>query len=498
MRKLIIFLMVLSLIFMSVAPNVFAAFTEANVGPTTDFDGDINIPSGKSYYINSTLLALTDITTAGLISEAMLDGVAAPADEDILTYEADTTNFEWHTIAELGLQTAITGTDTHVMFFDGANTPAGEAGLTYNKTTDALTAVTFIGALTGNADTCTTASAGDAAVDFFGAGVDAVTDATTCTDIEGDLLSITTSVLNVTIPADHITADMITTVNCGINCTWDATNDEVDIDDVFHLFAGDIATGVHDFGGATSFELPNSATPTLTATGTLALDTTVADITNGCLAYYDGTTINYVVSLAVADIWSSDDYVVAYDAAADKFYMKVDATAGSANWTLHLMDVDAADADYVHAAITGTGASQDVSTAITNPDFGRNITITTTNVAAPSGNVTITGTLADGTTGQTDAITISAGALASGVKAFVTVTNINTPAGLSASDTVEVGIGDLIGLPNSINAEADIYMKTVDGVEEFSEISGNGNTTYNTLNCATIIQNEDITLYYHN
>ena len=42
----------------------------------------------------------------------------------------------------------------------------------------------------------TTANAGDAAVDFFGAGVDAVTDATTCTDIEGTGLSITTSTLN--------------------------------------------------------------------------------------------------------------------------------------------------------------------------------------------------------------------------------------------------------------------------------------------------------------
>ena len=495
MKKLFIFLMIVSLIFMSVPLSVFAAFTAANVGPTTDFAGDINIPSGKSYYINSTALALTDITTAGLISEAMLDGVAAPADEDILTYEVATTNFEWHTISELGLQTAITGTDTHVMFFDGANTPAGEAGMTYNKTTDALTTTTFVGALTGNADTCTTASAGDAAVDFFGAGVDAVTDATTCTDIEGDLLSITTSVLNVTIPADHITADMITTVNCGTNCTWDATNDEVDVDDVFHLFAGDIATGVHDFGGATSFELPNSATPTLTATGTLALDTTVADITNGCLAYYDGTTINYVVSLAVADIWSSDDYVVAYDATGDKFYMKADATA-SGNWVLHLMDVDAADTDYVHAAIVGTGSSQDITTSITHPDFGRNITVTST--AGSVGVVTITGTTADGTTGATDAITIVDGGTANGVKAFVTVTNINVSDALISPEEVTIGIGDVIGLANAISAEADVYMKTVDGVEEFGEISGNGNTTYNTLDCATIVQNEDITLYYHN
>ena len=39
---------------------------------------------------------------------------------------------------------------------------------------------------------------GDAAVDFFGAGVTAVTDATTCTDIEGTKLSITGTTLNVT------------------------------------------------------------------------------------------------------------------------------------------------------------------------------------------------------------------------------------------------------------------------------------------------------------
>jgi len=34
---------------------------------------------------------------------------------------------------------SITGTDTQVMFFDGANNPSGDAGMTYNKTTDSLT-----------------------------------------------------------------------------------------------------------------------------------------------------------------------------------------------------------------------------------------------------------------------------------------------------------------------------------------------------------------------
>jgi len=57
-----------------------------------------------------------------------------------------------------------------------------------------------------NATTATTASSGDAAVDFFGAGVDAVTDATTCTDIEGTKLSITGVTLNVTETDDIVGA----------------------------------------------------------------------------------------------------------------------------------------------------------------------------------------------------------------------------------------------------------------------------------------------------
>lgn len=54
-----------------------------------------------------------------------------------------------------------------------------------------------------------TASEGDAAVDFFGAGVDAVTDATECTDLEGTLLLIGGTTLNAAIPEDHINATML-------------------------------------------------------------------------------------------------------------------------------------------------------------------------------------------------------------------------------------------------------------------------------------------------
>jgi hypothetical protein len=40
---------------------------------------------------------------------------------------------------ELDDANAITGTDTHVMFFDGADTPAGDAGMAYDKTNNIIT-----------------------------------------------------------------------------------------------------------------------------------------------------------------------------------------------------------------------------------------------------------------------------------------------------------------------------------------------------------------------
>lgn len=284
MKKLII-LIILAILLL--VPIDALAVAYGSVGPTTNFSGDVGVPSAKGYYINGTLLALSDITTAELVTEAMLKGVNAPSDEDIFTFESTTGDFEWQT------------------------------------------------------------------------------------------------------PSEIITA--------GTNIDW------------------------------------------------------------------DGTTLN------------------------------VSGLVG--NLIEHFMDVNAADVDYVHAAITGTGASQDITANITNPDFGRNITVTSS--AGSVGVVTITGGLANGTLAQTDAITIVDGGTASGVKAFVTVTNINVSNALINPETVTIGIGDLIGLTNAISAEADIYNKVVDGVNEFDEINTKANTTNGTLDCATIVQNEDITVYYH-
>lgn len=421
MKKLIILLMIVSLIFLSVAPSVFAV-TYANVGPTTSFDGDVGVPSGKAYYINDILLALTDITTTDLIDKAMLKhtqdwgeiSVSGTGEMEIDDDVIDTSHFihsiDWGEIKTIA---------------DGA----------LEIDVDVIDIDNFVHS----------ADLGEIAVNVGGTAI----------EIEDDVINI-----------EHFvhSADLgEISVNVG--------GTAIEIDD--------------DVIGAEHFATQDWGDVNINVGVAEVQDFTIASEAAGDVLYFNGT--NWVrLAKDAGKFLKSGASAVSWD-----------TTAWAGNLMIHFMDMDAAATAYVHAAITGTGASQDISTGITNPDYGRNITITATNVGPPSGNVTITGNLADGTTGQTDVITIVAGSTASGVKAFVTVTNINIPAGVTASDTVEVGIGDLVGIPNSVDAATDVYNKTVDGVNEFDEITGNVNTTNNTLNCATIVQNEDITIYYH-
>ena len=412
--------MIISLLFLSVAPSVFAVFTAANVGPTTDFDGDINIPTGKNYYINSVLLSIDMITTEDLI------------------IKADFKDEDW---GDMSVATNVVTIDASVI--DKANF----ANEDWGELTVATNVVTIDDDVINIEHFVHSADLGDIIVNAGGTAIELDAD---CVDIATFLASTDLGEIAVNV-----------------------TGDAIEIED--------------DVLGAEHFATQDWGDVNINAGVAEVQDLTITSEAAGDVLYFDGTNWvrlakdegKYLLSGATAVSWSTP--------------------AGAMSNTIeHFMDVDAASTAYVHAAITGTGASQDVSTGITNPDYGRNVTVTTTNVAAPTGDVTITGNLANGTTAQTDVITIVAGGLASGVKAFVTVTNINTPTGLSASDTVEIGIGDLIGLTNSISAEADVYNKTVDGVNEFDEISGNANTTNDTLNCATIAQNEDISIWYHN
>ena len=160
----------------------------------------------------------------------------------------------------------------------------------------------------------------------------------------------------------------------------------------------------------------------------------------------------------------------------------------------HFQDLLAANASGIHAAITGTGSEQNITTGITNPDYARNSSITTTNNASPSGNVKIVG-LVRGKNDEEE-IPIEAGGIAYGNKAFDIVTKIVIPAGVSASDTVTIGFSDKIGLDNPIVVIGDVFKKKVNNEDKTSELSGKVSAIYHTVDCATIVANEDMLLKY--
>lgn len=83
---------------------------------------------------------------------------------------------------------------------------------------------------------------------------------------------------------------------------------------------GDIYTGVHNFGGASSFELPNSATPTVDATGEIALDTTITDHTP-LLRYFSGSEEMLVIAIPNDQLTSTNAHVISYNATDNEFEM---------------------------------------------------------------------------------------------------------------------------------------------------------------------------------
>lgn len=99
--------------------------------------------------------------------------------------------------------------------------------------------------------------------------------------------------------------------------------------------AGATLTGVLDAGGADSFELPNSAAPTVNADGETAIDTTVTDFSHGIMKYYSGEELG-VVAMPIAQFSSpTGNYAVMYDATADEFQLKDPATGGGATTALN-------------------------------------------------------------------------------------------------------------------------------------------------------------------
>ena len=210
---------------------------------------------------------ITANINANAVEESMLKAVDAAVDEDIFTYESTTGDFEWHTKAELGIGTATAITDDLIVPADFAHSQDyGDftigAGGSFTLDTDVVAVAEFLGSQDWG--DMSTAADGTVSLDTgVVAANESADDWITTADFAhstdwGDVSTDGSG--NVLYDADSIDAADINTINCGTNCTWDATNDEVDVDDAFLLNSGDAGTGDFDFGGA-DLELPQGQTP---------------------------------------------------------------------------------------------------------------------------------------------------------------------------------------------------------------------------------------------
>lgn len=110
----------------------------------------------------------------------------------------------------------------------------------------------------------------------------------------------------------------------------------------------------------------------------------------------------------------------------------------------------AADADGVHAAIASKTTAQTITTAITNPPYPRNITVTPGDTTGDikAGTVIITGTnIADKVITEDFAFLADAADAKVGAKAFKTVTSIYIPVQDGTGASFTIGFGELLGLP---------------------------------------------------
>ena len=99
----------------------------------------------------------------------------------------------------------------------------------------------------------------------------------------------------------------------------------------------------------------NLTTPTITtgititgadhnpaAAGEIRYDTTIAEMSGGVLRWFDDNSVRMLVDLETDVVDGDDDKVVAYDSAADGFYMKADADTGGSTLYNNIGDPDAA------------------------------------------------------------------------------------------------------------------------------------------------------------
>jgi hypothetical protein len=179
---------------------------------------------------------------ANAVEESMLKAVDAASDEDFLTYESTTGDFEWHSAADVA---------------DNIAAAISAGALTDNSIIDADLDddgnFTFTGTWTFNTQSVVFGVAPTLPAD----SIDTITEiaAALKSGADGTLLTGTAGTNTYT-------------------AVWDGNGDLVDGYDPATKadVAGDVFTGTHDFGGADDLEIPNGTNPTTDIAGQIAID----------------------------------------------------------------------------------------------------------------------------------------------------------------------------------------------------------------------------------
>lgn len=238
------------------------------------------------------------------------------------------------------------------------------------------------------------------------------------------------------------------------------TNDAIYIDThTYTVGTASAAAGSFD----TELEIPNSNAPTTDRAGEIALDTTITDH-QPLLQYYDGDENMTVIALPTANLNSTDNYIIKYDAGDDEFKMEADTGEAGASEINIMLNVHSAKLPSSNPAVIN-GASNywqllfDDSTdesatwdIIIDDDYGSGTlyadlyyTMTSTDTNEVVWNVSIMAVTeadsADVDTDSYDSVNISTDTVPSTAgylgKATVTLTNDDS---LAASDYVRIKI----------------------------------------------------------
>lgn len=116
-------------------------------------------------------------------------------------------------------------------------------------------------------------------------------------------------------------------------------------------------TGTIDCSGAATFELPNSAAPTTSSAGQIAIDTTITGYT-ALPQFNDGTNTLYAISIPAADLSTTNGNIVTYNSSSSKFTLT--APSGGADKV-----VGFASASCTSSSATTLNSYSDTSLTIT-------------------------------------------------------------------------------------------------------------------------------------